>query len=115
MTLQAVECPLCAQSSAFLPVRIPSRDPHLPSYGALYAGRTQSAWKICGACGFVHQNPRPSIAALNAYYLQANYHEPLTETAEGHLRFARWYYSEKVDYSIGCGGCTRGRVLDIGC
>ncbi len=115
MSLELVPCPLCAQTDSFLDVRVPDTDLHIQKYGALYDGRRKSEWKICGRCGFVHQNPRPTVAALNQFYLQSSYHEPVVETRERHLKFARWYYSEKIDYSIRQSGIARGRVFDIGC
>jgi SAM-dependent methyltransferase len=63
----------------------------------------------------VHQNPRPGVEALNAFYSQSGYHAPIVETRENHLKFARWYYSEKVAYSIERSGIAQGRVFDIGC
>lgn len=116
MSLETVPCPLCGQTASFLDVKVPRRDPHLAAYGDLYAGKTVSEWKICGECGFVHQNPRPSAAALNEFYLRAAYHQTQTgETGERHLAFARWYYSDKIEYAIRHSGLSSGAVFDIGC
>lgn len=116
MSLINVACPLCAQSSSFLDVTVPSPDPHIAAYGNLYGGRAVSEWKVCGQCGFVHQNPRPSAAALNEFYTQAAYHQPLPdENAARHIDFAGWYFGEKIDYAIRQSGLSSGAVFDIGC
>lgn len=115
MSLEAVPCPLCGQGSSFLDVRVPSPDPHLAAYGNLYAGKKLSEWKVCGGCGFVHQNPRPSVAALNEFYMQAAYHQAEVTDSARHLAFARWYFSEKIDYAIKHSGLARGGAFDIGC
>jgi SAM-dependent methyltransferase len=116
MSLRVIACPLCDQKESFLEVTVPNTDVHIRKYGALYRGSSISAWKVCGRCGFVHQNPRPSIEDLNQFYLQSSYHvEPPRETPEEHLKFARWYYSEKIEYAISKSGLKQGRVFDIGC
>ena len=116
MSLETVPCPLCGYSAAMLATTIPSPDPHIGDYGNLYAGRSLSEWKVCGGCGFVHQNPRPSTAALNAFYMAASYHsKPAVVSREEHLAFARWYFSEKIDYSLRHSGLRSGSVFDIGC
>ena len=116
MALETVACPLCGQSSSFIGIEVPDTDLHIRKYGALYAGRTISEWKVCGRCGFVHQNPRPSIDALNEFYTRSQYHTRLNgSSAQEHLSFARWYYGEKVAYTLKHSGLTRGRVFDIGC
>jgi SAM-dependent methyltransferase len=64
----------------------------------------------------VHQNPRPSTVALNEFYLTAQYHtEPAGANSEDYLKFARWYFGEKIDYSLAHAHLERGRVFDIGC
>lgn len=115
MALQLVPCPLCAQTRSFLDVFVPDSDLHIQKYGALYAGRRKSQWKICGGCGFVHQNPRPTVQELNAFYLHSGYHAPITETRAAHLHFSRWYYTQKVNYSLEHSARRGGRVFDIGC
>jgi SAM-dependent methyltransferase len=116
MSLETVPCPLCGQSGSLLGITVPSPDPHLADHGDLYAGKSLSEWKVCGACGFVHQNPRPTTAALNAFYMAAAYHsKPSAVGREEHLRFARWYFNEKIDYSLRHSGLKSGRVFDIGC
>ena len=74
MTLTLIPCPLCGETSRFLPLRVPYHDDHIADYRSLYGARTKSEWKACGTCGFVHQNPRPSAAALNAFYAAGEYH-----------------------------------------
>jgi 2-polyprenyl-3-methyl-5-hydroxy-6-metoxy-1,4-benzoquinol methylase len=109
-------CPLCGNSGIFLPVKVPRRDDHIAQYGALYQGKSQSDWKICGACGFVHQNPRPTIDALNRFYLKAQYREEVpTPEVTSYPAFAHWYYKEKVDYAIAHSGLAAGTVFDVGC
>lgn len=116
MTFQQIPCPLCGQIDLFLDVRVPARDPEIRKYGSMYAGRRGSIWKICGGCGFVHQNPRPSVEVLNEIYLQSQYHAPVVMSTESeHMRFARWYYTEKIDYAISASKLTSGCVFDIGC
>ena len=116
MNLQLVPCPLCGQSKSFIDVAVPNTDAHIHQYGSLYAGKTISDWKICGCCGFVHQNPRPSTEALNEIYMQSRYHvEPTRLNGEEHLKFARWYFSEKIDFTLRQSGLKGGNVFDIGC
>jgi len=116
MGLFVVPCPLCGQSNSFIDIDVPDTDQHIQKYGSLYAGKTISEWKICGQCGFVHQNPRPSIDALNEFYKQSQYHVQLTgSSAEEHLRIARWYFSEKIDFALNHSQLKQGRVFDIGC
>ena len=111
-----LSCPLCGNSGKFIPVRVPDRDDHIAQYGSLYQGKSKSEWKICGTCGFVHQNPRPTVEALNRFYLQAQYREQVpTPEVVSYAAFARWYYDEKVDYAIALSGLTAGTVFDVGC
>ena len=116
MNLQLVPCPLCSQSKMFIDVVVPNIDAHIHSYGSLYAGKKISEWKICGSCGFVHQNPRPTIVALNDYYMHSSYHEnPAVVESEGYLKFSRWYFTEKIDFALRESGVSNGSVFDIGC
>ncbi len=114
--LELVPCPLCGETSRFLPLHVRYRDDHIAASRALYGDRAKSEWKACGTCGFVHQNPRPSIDALNAFYASGDYHEqPQSYTeAAPYMKFARWYYGDKVDYAIAQCGISRGRVFDMG-
>lgn len=114
-----VPCPLCGEAHEFLPLRVPYPDDHIAKYRELYNDRTKSEWKACGTCGFVHQNPRPSISALNAFYAQGDYHAstppPLAwSDAATYMKFASWYYGDKVDYAIAKTGVTHGRVFEMG-
>lgn len=116
MELTLVPCPLCGQTATFLDVHVPDTDRHIHKYGALYAGKAKSEWKICGRCGFVHQNPRPSAKALGDFYRQARYHPSTVEAdAQNHLAFARWYYGEKIAFTLRHSGLSGGAVFDIGC
>ncbi len=116
MSLITISCPLCKQDNSFIDVRVPGNDAHIESYGQLYSGSKKSMWKICGHCGFVHQNPRPSVEALNEFYLKSEYFGELPNIdAEQHLKFANWYYSEKIEYAIKYSQLNRGKVFDIGC
>ncbi len=111
-----IPCPLCKNSERFIEVSVPSHDLHIDRYGDLYRGRRNSEWKICGVCGFVHQNPRPSIEALNRFYLSATYHNQAeAPTLEQYKQFGRWYFSEKIDYLMRHTGLRTGQVFDIGC
>jgi SAM-dependent methyltransferase len=116
MKLDFIPCPLCAHSSSFLDVKVPADDPDIAKYGELYVGRKTSEWKICGRCGFVHQNPRPTAEALNEIYLRSQYHAAIKEgSGEEHLEFALWYFNEKIEFALKQCGLSGGRVLDIGC
>ncbi len=111
-----IPCPLCKNHERFIEVSVPSDDLHIDHYGDLYQGRRKSEWKICGVCGFVHQNPRPSIEALNRFYLSATYHNRAeAPTLEQYRQFSRWYFSEKLDYLTGHTGLRTGQVFDVGC
>ncbi len=116
MTLEPIPCPLCGERDHFHALRVPYADDHIADYKTLYGSRTKSEWKACGSCGFVHQNPRPSTAALNELYAGGEYHTrpPDYTEAAPYMKFARWYYSEKVDYAIAQTGLARGRVFDMG-
>ena len=114
-SLEFVPCPLCGQSGAFLPLRITSKDLHIQKYGALYAGNALSRWAACSRCGFVHQNPRPSLASLAHFYASGQYHPPeLPSDVKKYASFANWYYREKVEYAIAHSGKPVGSVLEIG-
>ena len=117
--LTLVPCPLCGEASRFVPVRNPHRDELIDGYRTLYGDATKSEWKTCGACGFVHQNPRPSTEALNAFYAAGEYHGGIApplgwSDAGAYMKFARWYYGDKVDYAIAQSGLSGGRVFEVG-
>ena len=116
--LTLVPCPVCGESSRFLELEVPYPDDHIADYHTLYGDRVKSEWKACGACGFVHQNPRPSVAALNAFYAAGAYHAteaPLAWAEQApYMKFARWYYGDKVDFAIAQSGLSRGSVFDMG-
>lgn len=115
-SLVLVACPLCGASANYFPLFITRQDFHIQKYGDLYEGRVQSEWKACGKCGFVHQNPRPSLEALTAFYTMGQYHPPvLPADLAGHLNFTKWYYEEKIDYALAKCELSEGRVLEIGC
>ena len=111
-----VPCPLCGQRETFVDIDAPYEDAHIADYENLYAGRNASEWKICGRCGFLHQNPRPSAAALDAFYAGAKYrtnHDD-PDVAE-YRRFGEWYFGPKVDYLSRVCGVDRGSVFEVGC
>jgi SAM-dependent methyltransferase len=116
-SLETVPCPVCRSTARMLHVDVPAHDENIRGYGEIYVGRDNSEWKICGGCGFVHQNPRPTIAALNAYYLRGAYHSraevvpPPPVLLERHARF----YLPEVEFAIERSGLGAGRVFDIGC
>lgn len=116
--LTLVPCPLCGETTRFLELDVRYPDEHIADYRELYGERTKSEWKACGRCGFVHQNPRPSIAALNAFYVDGAYHSTPTPLAysdrDKYMKFARWYYGDKVDYAIAQSGVRRGAVFEMG-
>jgi len=114
--LNVVPCPLCNQAESFIEIDVPDTDQHIHKYKDLYAGKSKSEWKICGKCGFVHQNPRPSIESLNGFYSQSQYHTRIANNdADKYMKFARWYYGEKIDYVLNHIQNSQGRVFDIGC
>jgi len=119
-SLVQVPCPLCAARGGLLPVNVPGRDLHIRKYGPLYAGHNASRWAVCGICGFVHQNPRPSVEALNSFYLSSQYHDPASADweaggVERYLEFSEWYYRQKAEWAIAATGLKTGTVFDIGC
>jgi SAM-dependent methyltransferase len=111
-------CPLCKSTDESYAVKNTDQDEHLRKYGELYDGVAKSGWRTCGNCGFVHQNPRPSIDDLNRFYLDSKYHPPgipdYWQAAENYIEFAAWYYSEKMDYALHHSGLRTGSVFDIG-
>jgi SAM-dependent methyltransferase len=113
--VETIACPLCCNATRFLDVRVPAQDEHIRGYGALYAGMAKSVWKICGRCGFVHQNPRPSIEALNRFYLDGNYHSKIDVPPDELFANHAPYYADEIDYAIEKSGLTTGSVFDIGC
>lgn len=114
--LASIPCPLCCEKDYFLAVKVPGRDGHIASYGEIYEGRTISEWKICGGCGFVHQNPRPTKQALNRYYMDGKYRQKhVFPEAKLYKEFAEWYYGAKVAYASAKTALQCGTVFDLGC
>jgi SAM-dependent methyltransferase len=115
-SLGIVACPICDASGSLLPVRVPRGDIHIRKYRELYGQADRSPWKVCGNCGFVHQNPRPSLDALENFYARGCYHSPdIPDNVERYLRFSRWYYQEKIEYALASSRLQGARVLEIGC
>lgn len=115
--LQLVPCPVCGAAGDFLPVRNTRTDGHIGKYGDLYAGRATSEWRVCSGCGFVHQNPRPSMEALNEFYRRGQYHTHLPDLVHDVGRFvaaARQWYSGKIRFAARAAGLNGGRVFDVG-
>ena len=111
-----VPCPLCGERERFVDVNVPYKDEHITSYGTLYAGRNASEWKICGRCGFLHQNPRPSVTALDVFYADAKYRPHHYDPDVGdYRRFAEWYFGPKAEYVSRACGIARGSVFEVGC
>jgi SAM-dependent methyltransferase len=114
--LKFIACPLCENGSDFRDIEIKYPDGHLAGYRELYRDVSKSSWKICGRCGFVHQNPRPSKEALNAYYTEAQYRGEMTPPdPDNYRKFSRWYYEDKFRYVSKISGIDVGSVYDIGC
>jgi SAM-dependent methyltransferase len=113
--LAPIPCPLCGEAAKFVPVAVPDHDDHIRGYGALYAGHDKSEWKICGRCGFVHQNPRPSAAALDEYYLSGSYHPVADVDPAWLIEVNTPAYSEEIDFALEHSGLRSGSVFDIGC
>jgi 2-polyprenyl-3-methyl-5-hydroxy-6-metoxy-1,4-benzoquinol methylase len=118
--LQLIPCPLCQNQDNFLSINNTNIDLHIHKYENLYENMSKSEWKVCSKCGFVHQNPRPSIQQLNEFYLKSEYHQIqipdwyLESNGKYYLDFARWYYIEKIAYAIKKSGLPTGKVFDIG-
>ncbi len=114
--LTLIPCQLCGESKRYLALKVRYPDDDIAK--RLYGERTKSEWKACGTCGFVFQNPRPSIEALNAFYEEGAYHTiptPLAWSEPGpYMKFARWYYGDKVAYAIARSGLAKGRVFEMG-
>src|SRR5256714_15692404 len=102
--LVLVPCPLCNSVEGLNPVNITNLDLHIQKYGELYDGITKSKWQACGTCGFVHQNPRPSVGDLNRFYLKSKYHTDeipgAWQTPENYLGLPRWDYEDKIIYAV---------------
>lgn len=116
--LVLVDCPLCGASGPFNRVRNIDRDGGVRKYGDIYAGVDSSVWCACSSCGFVHQNPRPTVEALNYFYLSSSYHPPRTPDVYyqpgWYESFAADYYTKKVEYSIRHSGLKSGSVFELG-
>ncbi|MFN0253035.1 MAG: class I SAM-dependent methyltransferase [Kofleriaceae bacterium] len=111
-----IECPLCANASSFIDVRVPPADGNIRNYGVLYEGLELSRWKVCGRCGFVHQNPRPSIEALNRFYLAGDYHPKKIDLAPDAVYASHAHgYEDEIEYAIEKSGLSSGSVFDVGC
>lgn len=114
-SLATVACPLCGHDRR-LRLKVSTQDDCIASYGALYAGRTRSEWAVCDRCGFVHQNPRPSAAALDRFYSDGKYHPPLEQYDLATLtRTFRHAYRENTRFVLRQIGSTPGKVFDVGC
>lgn len=111
--LSQIDCPLC-QCHEFLDITNTDIDHHIKKYGSLYEGLKKSTWKVCSQCGFVLQNPRPSLQQLNDFYLHSQYHEDIEFTPESYKPFAEWYFGDKADYVIKKTGLKKASVFDIG-
>ena len=101
-------------------VRSSDRDDPRYFYGDLYGDAPTSTWKACGECAFVHQNPRPSEEALQAFFDKGEYHRQdlpkIFSTEQGYRRFCgSSYFTSKVDYFCERTGLTQGKVFDVGC
>jgi 2-polyprenyl-3-methyl-5-hydroxy-6-metoxy-1,4-benzoquinol methylase len=114
--LEHVPCPLCGEHAGHLPIEIPDYDGNIRGYGAIYEGLAKSEWKICGRCGFVHQNPRPTVEALNAYYLEGQYHPHVhSHDADSLVAINTSAYREEIEFALEHSKLRSGRVFDIGC
>jgi len=118
--LDFVACPLCYYQSAMRRVkRLTDPDEEILKYGDIYGSQTTSDWKICGRCGFIHQNPRPSIQALNTFYANSDYHQQISipqqwQDLQKYMKFAEWYYREKIDFALDRMEFTQDKVFDLG-
>ena len=111
-----IPCPLCSEREVFIDVSVPYDDGHIVNYGNLYAGHDASEWKICGRCGFLHQNPRPSVAALEAFYADAKYRQHQDDPdVDDYSVFAEGYFGPKADYARRVCGIAQGNLFEVGC
>jgi SAM-dependent methyltransferase len=95
---------------------IREKDENIHTYGKLYDGLTKSEWKVCGECGFVHQNPRPTTEALNQYYLDSAYHGQAEDLDLAYMRkLYKGSYDEDITFLTRAIGLNSGKVFDMGC
>jgi len=112
----AIPCPLCANTSRFLDVRVPTRDDHIRSYGALYEGLDKSQWKICGRCAFAIRTRGRSAEALDRFYLAGDYHTKIDIAAgAGCLPSTRRLPRTRSTTRLSRSGLANGTVFDVGC
>lgn len=115
--LVIVSCPVCRARDDFPIVRNIDKDGGVRKYGDIYHGLKSSVWCVCSLCGFVHQNPRPTLEALNQFYLTAGYHPQTHENyykPDWYMGWARPYYAPKIDYAILHSDLQTGLVYELG-
>jgi len=114
--LKEVNCPVC-MGEEYRIAKNTNIDLHIVKYGDLYSGLKKSQWVICNNCGFVYQNPRPTVKSLEKFYLDSKYHkhgkDQFPDSIE-FVKFSYWYYQEKIDYLLRQSGLSAGSVFDIG-
>lgn len=113
--LEQVPCPLCANEGEFLALTVPDGDENIANYGSIYAGVTKSRWVACGKCGFVHQNPRPSLQALNEFYAQSRYHSALNYNRRRLDAQFKTAYAADLDFVSRHVPSHVKSVFDVGC
>ncbi len=115
-SLEQISCPLCDYQGQNLPVIKWFSEPNIQQFRTLYGSAKKSIWCICGLCGFIFQNPRPSQKSLQEIYEKSQYHPSVTmPTKQGFADFARWYYQEKIEYAMKHTKCHSGLAYDLGC
>jgi SAM-dependent methyltransferase len=113
--LQMVPCPLCEENQRFLPVNVTDHDEHIASYGKLYQGVKKSTWLVCGNCGFLHQNPRPTVENLNYFYANGEYFTQRNYELSKLRKFYKGDYDEDISFIQKHVPLKRASVFDIGC
>ena len=118
---ESVVCQICMTPANWIQLEIGGKDSSVNSYGHIY-GDMRSAWAVCGNCGAVCQNPRPSLKTLDDYYNSGSYHSfhnkevQLEEDPELLIFRRRKHYAPEMKWLLNKRESdSPGRVLDIGC
>ena len=110
-------CSICHHNEEFIKVSSVDNDPHMKGdYAKLYDGKNKSEWSVCNECGFLQQNPRPTIEALNQYYKKSSYHFQISELSHELLFYShKNLYNREIKYILNTTNLSSGSVFDIGC
>ena len=107
-------CSIC-HNEEFIKVSSVDNDPHMKGdYAKLYDGKNKSEWSVCNECGFLQQNPRPTIEALNQYYKKSSYHFQISELSHELLFYSHKNLYNEIKYILNTTNLSSGSVFDIG-